>query len=175
MLHSKAIYFITKSNFYGPKLPLSLNFPNFWVTIWGLGAKISAYHINMQGVDRHLICFFVFAGSKKCTRNSTDCLLCLRVLKRIPMMLVERVLCSRVQKYAPAMVLYVVILSVAKDLLSASQKTVSPTSSLRGGLCSTWQPLLRSVSCWAARSISSLVGFEGILRYTQNDSTRYHC
>ena len=43
----------------------------------------------------------VFTGSKKCTRNSTDCLLCLRV-----------------QKNAPAMVLHVVILSVAKDLLA---------------------------------------------------------
>ncbi len=53
----------------------------------------------MRGVDRHLICFFVFAGSKKCTRNNADCLLCLRV-----------------QKNAPAMVLHVVILSVAKDL-----------------------------------------------------------
>ena len=53
----------------------------------------------MQCVDRHLICFFVFAGSKKCTRNSTDCLLCLWV-----------------QKNAPAMVLHIVILSVAKDL-----------------------------------------------------------
>ena len=70
----------------------------------------------MQGVDIHRICVFVFAGSKKCTRNSTDCLLCLRVLKKIPVMLVERVLCLRVQKNAPAMVLHVVILSVAKDL-----------------------------------------------------------
>ena len=26
----------------------------------------------------------MFAGSKKCNRNSTDCLLCLRVLKKIP-------------------------------------------------------------------------------------------
>ena len=72
----------------------------------------------MRGVDRHRISFFVFAGSKKCTRNSTDCLLCLRVLKMIPMMLVERVLCLRVQKNAPVMVLHVVILSVAKDLLA---------------------------------------------------------
>ena len=71
----------------------------------------------MQGVDRPRICFFVFAGSKKCTRNSADCPLCLRVLKKIPVMLVERVLCLRVQKNAPAMVLHVVILSVAKDLL----------------------------------------------------------
>ena len=70
----------------------------------------------MRGVDRHLICFFVFAGSKKCTRNSADCPLCLRVLKKIPVMLVERVLCLRVQKNAPVMVLHVVILSVAKDL-----------------------------------------------------------
>ena len=59
----------------------------------------------MRGVDRHRICFFVFAGSKKCTRNSTDCLLCLRV-----------------QKNAPAMVLHVVILSVAKDLLPVNPK-----------------------------------------------------
>ena len=73
MLHRKAIYFITKSNFYGANLPPPLNFPNFWVTIWGLGAKISAYHINMQGVDRHRICFFVFAGSKKCTRDGFAC------------------------------------------------------------------------------------------------------
>ena len=175
MLHSEAIYFITKSNFYGPNLPPPLNFPNFGVTIWGLGAKISAYHINMRGIDRHLICFFVFAGSKKCTRNSTDCPLCLRVLKMIPMMLVERVLCLRVQKNAPAMVLHIVILSVAKDLLPVNPKTMSPTSSLRGGLCPTWQSLLRRMSCWAARSISSLVGFDGILRYTQNDSTGYHC
>ena len=69
----------------------------------------------MQGVDRHRICFSVFAGSKKCTRNSTDCLRCLRVLKKVPIS-VERVLCLRVQKNAPAMVLHVVILSVAKDL-----------------------------------------------------------
>ena len=71
----------------------------------------------MRGVDRHLICFFVFAGSKKCTRNSADCPLCLRVLKKEPIP-VERVLCLRVQKNAPAMVLHVVILSVAKDLLA---------------------------------------------------------
>ena len=95
----------------------------------------------------------VFAGSKKCTRNSTDCLRCLRV-----------------QKNAPAMVLNVVILSVAKDLLPVNPKTMLPTSSLRVGLCPTWQSLLRSMSCWAAQSISSLVGFEGILRYTRNDS-----
>ena len=138
--------------------PPPLNFPNFRVTIWGWGVKISVYHINMWGIDRHRICFFVFAGSKKCTRNNADCPLCLRVLKN-----------------APAMVLHIVILSVAKDLLPVNPKTMSPTSLLRGGLCSTWHPLLRSVSWWAARSISSLVGFEGILRYTQNDSTRFHC
>ena len=27
----------------------------------------------MQGVDRHRICFFVFAGSKKCTRDGFEC------------------------------------------------------------------------------------------------------
>ena len=27
----------------------------------------------MQGVDRHRICFFVFAGSKKCTRDGFAC------------------------------------------------------------------------------------------------------
>ena len=29
----------------------------------------------------------MFVGLKKCTRNSTDCLLCLRVLKKIPVRL----------------------------------------------------------------------------------------
>ena len=46
----------------------------------------------------------------------------MRVLKKIPVMLVERVLCLRVQKNAPAMVLHVVILSVAKDLLPVNPK-----------------------------------------------------
>ena len=73
----------------------------------------------MRGVDRHRICFFVFAGSKKCTRNNADCPLCLRVLKKVSIS-VERVLCSRVQKNAPAMVLNVVILSVAKDLAGST-------------------------------------------------------
>ena len=27
----------------------------------------------MRGVDRHFICFFVFAGSKKCTRDGFAC------------------------------------------------------------------------------------------------------
>ena len=152
--HSRFLTSKAKILFLATNLPPPLNFPNFWVTIWGWGSKISAYHINMRGDDRPRICFFVFAGSKKCTRNSTDCPRCLRVL---------------------AMVLNVVILSVAKDLLPVNTKTMSPTSSLRVGFCSTWQSLLRSVSCWAARSISSLVGFEGILRYTQNDSAECHC
>ena len=59
----------------------------------------------MRGADRLRIYFFVFAGSKKCTRNSTDCLRCLRV-----------------QKNVPAMVLNVVILSVAKNLLPVNSK-----------------------------------------------------
>ena len=67
MLHGETIYFITKSNFYGPNLPPPLIFPNFRVMIWGLGVKISAYHINMRGADRHRICFFVFAGTQKDT------------------------------------------------------------------------------------------------------------
>ena len=61
------------------------------------GAKKDSRDVGGEGA--------VFAGSKKCTRNSTDCLLCLRVLKRIAVMLVERVLCLRVQKNAPATVL----------------------------------------------------------------------
>ena len=73
-----------------------------------VGAKKDTRDVGGEGA--------VFAGSKKCTHNSTDCLLCLRVLKKIPVMLVERVLCLRVQKNAPAMVLHIVILSVAKDL-----------------------------------------------------------
>ena len=91
----------------------------------------------MRGIDRHRICFFVFAGSKKCTRNSPDCPLCLWVQKNAPATVliaygvcgfkkvpisVERVLCLRVQKNAPAMVLNVVILSVAKDLLPVNSK-----------------------------------------------------
>ena len=56
-----------------------------------VGAKKDTRDVGGEGA--------VLAGSKKCTRNSADCLLCLRV-----------------QKNAPAMVLHVVILSVAKDL-----------------------------------------------------------
>ena len=29
MLHSETIYFIAKSNFYGPNLPPPIKFPNF--------------------------------------------------------------------------------------------------------------------------------------------------
>ena len=74
------------------------------------GAKNDTRDVGGEGV--------VFAGSKKCTRNSSVCIRCLRVLRKIPVMLLERVLCLRVQKNAPAMVLHIVILSVAKDLLA---------------------------------------------------------
>ena len=73
----------------------------------------------------------MFAGSKKCTRNSTDCPLCLWVQKgagiggegavfmgskKCTRNSADCLLCLRVLKNAPAMVLHIVILSVAKDL-----------------------------------------------------------
>ena len=102
--HSRFLTSKAKILFMATNLPPPSNFPNFGVTIWGWGVKISAYHINMRGIDRHRICFFVFAGSKKCTRNSAVCIRCSRVLKKVPIS-VERVLCLRVQKNVPATVL----------------------------------------------------------------------
>ena len=77
---------------------------------------------------------------------SVERVLCLWVLKKIPVMLMESVLCLRVLKKIPVM-LRDVILSTAKDLLPVNPKTMSPTSSLRGGLCPTWQSPRCVLSC----------------------------